>query len=299
MILGVHLPLEFFSPRQAVDAAKLVDAAGFDHVVVNDHFHLPRGSKIEEAWTMLAALGTATQHVRIGPCVSPLPLRHPYLLAKMATTVDLLTAGRLIMGVGAGWHPQEFRLLGVPFFKHPERITQTEEAVHLLQRLWTEPKVSFHGVYYRMNAVSLKPKPVQHPHPPFYFGGGSRGILELMAYYGTGWMPFAPTLEGFRRRLGQLQEILAFNDRAFDNFEVIPNFLFQHGMNLTHAKKQLPKWGKPPSDDRAILGSPQECAERIKAYADVGATHLTLRFVKPSTFEADFAVVQKEILPQL
>ena len=299
MKLGIHLPLEFFSPRQAIDAAKLVDAAGFDHVVVNDHFHLPRGSKIEEAWTMLAAIGTVTQHVRVGPCVSPLPLRHPYLLAKMATTIDLLTAGRLLMGVGAGWHPHEFQLLKVPFFRHPERIAQTEEAVYLLQRLWTESEVSFHGVHYQLKTVALEPKPVQRPHPPFFFGGGSRGILEVMAYYGSGWMPFAPTLEGFQRRFSQLKEMLAFNDRSLEGFEVIPNLLFQHGKNLADAKKRLPKWGKPPSDDRALLGSAQECAERIKAYAEVGATHLTLRFVKPSTFETDLTVVQKEILPQL
>ncbi|MFX0169709.1 MAG: LLM class flavin-dependent oxidoreductase [Candidatus Hodarchaeota archaeon] len=297
--LGIHLPLELFTPSQTIHAAKLIEKAEFDHVVVNDHFSLPRGSKVEEAWTVIAAIGTVTHSVRIGPSVTPLPLRHPFLLAKMAATVDQLTSGRLLMGVGAGWYRQEFQWLEVPFHRHPERLAQIEEAVHVIQRLWTEKTVSFQGIYYQLNAVSLEPKPVQQPHPPFFFGGGSRGILELMAYYGNGWMPFAPTLQGLQTRINQLWDLLAFNDRSQEDFEVIPNMLFQHGKNAVDARKHLPKWGKSLDDSRVILGSSEDCAERLKAYAEMGATHLTLRLVNPTTVERDLELIQKEILPKL
>ncbi len=137
MRLGIHIPLEFFSASQAVHTAKIVDAAGLDHVVMNDHLRLPRGPYINEAWTILAGIAVVTDHVRLGPCVSPLPIRHPYLMAKMAATVDQLSEGRLLIGAGAGWYQDEFTLAGVPFRGHTARLAETEEALQLIRKYWT------------------------------------------------------------------------------------------------------------------------------------------------------------------
>jgi probable F420-dependent oxidoreductase len=297
--LGIHLPLEFFSPSQAIKAARAVEVMGLDHVLVNDHFRLPGGSYIGEAWTTLAAIGAVTTRIRIGPCVTPLPLRHPYLLAKMAATVDQLSQGRLLMGVGAGWHKEEFDWLGVTFLPHSKRVNQTQEAIQIIQALWTESHTTFGGHYYQVDDITVEPKPVQTPHPPFFFGGGSLGVLELIARYGQGWMPFAPTPEGLTRRLKQLSEILKVNNRSLNELEIIPSVLFQLGESKKAALQRLPKWGKPPTQSRVILGSPEDCLKGIKKYKEAGATHLSLRLLHPDEVENDLKMIVREISVKL
>ena len=299
MKLGIHIPLEFFTSTQAIHAAQIIEGAGLDHVVVNDHLKLPKGPHINEAWTILAGMGAVTSKIRLGPCVSPLPLRHPYLLAKMATTVDQLTKGRLLMGVGAGWHGDEFDWVGAPFLPHSKRVSQTEEALQLIQRYWTEAEVSFRGDYYDIDGVALEPKPVQQPHPQLYLGGGSVRILELTVEYGAGWMPFAPTTSGLVRRLKLLNEMLTNAGRSIQALEIIPSILLQFGKSKKAAQKLLPGWGKPPTEDRAIFGSPEDCLARIQDYADVGATHLALRLVNPKFLEQDISTLEEQILPNL
>lgn len=296
--LGIQIPLEFFSPSQAVQAAVLAETHGFDHVVVNDHIRLPQGLKVAEAWTVLAAIAVATKRIRLGTCVSPLPLRHPLLLAKMAASVDQLSGGRLIMGVGAGWHRDEFEWLGVPFYPHAERLAQTEEALQLIQQLWTKSTITFTGRFYQVSEVVLEPKPVQRPHPPFFLGGGSLQVLDLTARFGTGWMPFAPTPQGLKRRLQQFAQLLTAHGRMINEVEIIPSLLFQFGKNKVEARKQLPVWGKPPQDLRAIFGNAEDCLERIQEYAQAGATQLTLRLIHPANLDADLSEIASEILPK-
>ncbi len=277
----------------------LAETYGLDHVVVNDHIRLPQGPKVAEAWTVLAAIGAATKRIRLGSCVSPLPLRHPLLLAKMAATVDQLSNGRLIMGVGAGWHREEFEWLAVPFYPYSERLAQTEEALQLLQQLWTKSAITFHGRFYQVKNVTLEPKPVQQPHPPFFLGGGSLNVLELAARFGKGWMPFAPTPAGLKRRLQQFAKMLAANGRIVNEVEIIPSILFQLGKNKAEARQQLPTWGKPPHDLRAIFGNTEDCISRIQEYEQAGATHLALRLVHPVYLEADLSQIADGILPGL
>lgn len=299
MKFGIHIPLEFFTAVQALHAAEVVEAAGFDHIVVNDHIRLPGGPYINEAWTVLSGMATVTKGIRLGPSVTPLPLRHPYLLAKIAATVDHLSQGRLMMGVGAGWHREEFRWVETPFLPHANRLAQAEEALQLIQSLWTESLTTFHGEHYHMDEVGFEPKPAQQPHPPFFLGGGSLRILELTAHYGTGWMPFAPSVSGLRRRLQQLEELLNSRNRKLSEFEIIPSILLQFGKSTKDAQRKLPKWGRPPNEARAIFGPPAECLARIQEYADAGATHLALRLVHPDEFEQDIKIIVQEILSHL
>ena len=299
MKLGIHIPLEFFTAVQAVHAAKIVEGAGLDHIVVNDHLRLPGGPYINEAWTVLSGMATVTESIRLGPSVTPLPIRHPYLLAKMAATVDQISEGRLMVGVGAGWHREEFQWVGTPFLSHTNRLTQTEEALQLMRSLWTESSTTFHGKHYHIDAVELEPKPIQQPHPPFFLGGGSLRILELTAQYGDGWMPFAPSTSGLIRRLQQLEELLISRNRKLSEFEIIPSILLQFGKSTKDAQRRLPKWGRPPKETRAIFGPPAECLARIQEYVDAGATHLALRLVHPNEFDQNIKTIVQEILPHL
>jgi len=299
--LGIHIPLESFSPQEAVACARTAEAAKLDHVLVNDHFQLPWTPWVAEAWTTLAAIASATSSIRLGPCVTPLTLRHPFLVAKMAATVDLLSGGRLLLGVGAGWNPREFACVEMPFRRHRLRLAQTEEAIRLLLTLWREEKVTFRGCYYRLEGVALEPKPAQHPHPPLLLGGGSGGVLEMAARYGSGWMPFAPSLKGLEVRLDRLEQLLEEQGRSLRGFQVIPSFVLQLGENREAAERSIP----PPlrarlkAEGRWLLGSPEECADRIRAYGRAGATHMSLRLVNPATAAEHVEVIAREIAPKV
>src|SRR5436309_15173285 len=157
------------------DAWRMAEDAGFDHIWGYDHLFAlgPDPTKpIFDGWTILGAMALATKRVRIGLNVTGNLYRHPGLLAKMAVTVDHLSGGRLEMGIGAGWNEPEFRMYGMTFPQSPgERIGRLDEAVRVLKLLWTEPRASFEGRYYRLAAALAEPEPLQKPHPPISVGG--------------------------------------------------------------------------------------------------------------------------------
>lgn len=299
MKLGIHIPLEFFLPNQAIGLSKLAEHAGLDHVVVNDHLHLPNRPGVSEAWTVLAGIAAETERIRLGPSVTPLPLRHPFLLAKLAATIDQLSNGRLLMGVGAGWNREEFQFIQVPFLKHAKRLKQTEEALQVLLQMFTKTKITFQGDFYQIMGTTLEPKTIQQPYPPIFLGGGSLAILDLTVRYGKGWMPFAPSAIGLARRIEQLAERLAANKRSLRELEIIPSILLQFGKSPKGAKKLLHVLSKPPDETRMILGSPSDCLTRIQEYADAGATHLALRLLHPDSAEADINTIAHEMIPSL
>jgi probable F420-dependent oxidoreductase len=299
--LGVHVPLECFSPADAVACARAAEAADLNHVVVNDHLALPSTPHVAEAWTTLAAIGAATKRIRVGVCVTPLPLRHPFWVAKMAATIDQLTDGRLLVGVGAGWYRREFALAGVAFRPHAERLAQTEEAIQVLQALWSRPVTTFQGQFYQVDRATLEPKPVQAPGPPLLLGGGSEGVLRLVARYGAGWMPFAPSLSGLARRLDQLKALLKADRRSLNALQISPSVVFQLGTSRGEAWQRLPDPVRAQSkkESHGIFGPADACLEQIRSYAAAGATHLSLRLVGPSTAEKQIGVIRREILPYL
>ncbi len=137
-----------------------------------------------EGWTALAALAMATSRVRIGVLVSGNTYRHPAVLAKMATTVDHISGGRLNFGIGAAWHEFEHQAFGIPFYTVRERLDRLEEAVHLIKLLWTQLRPEFSGRYYQLDGPPYNPPNVQHPHPPLLVGGGGeKRTLRIVAQF--------------------------------------------------------------------------------------------------------------------
>lgn len=165
--------------------------SGFDFLWTVDHFvtgwgtAANSGNPMLEGWTALAALAQATSRVRVGCLVSGVTYRHPALLAKMATTVDHISGGRLEFAIGAAWHPFEHRAYGIPFPSLKERMDRLEEAVHLIKLLWTaEGPVTFKGRYYQLEEAPFSPPNRQRPHPPILVGGsGERRTLRIAAQY--------------------------------------------------------------------------------------------------------------------
>ena len=158
------------------------EAAGWDAACVTDHFMPNTADRVGdtiECWTALAALATTTKRMRIGTIVTGNTYRHPAVLAKMAANVDIISGGRLICGMGAGWQENEHRAYGIEFYTVRERLDRLDEACRVLKALWTESKASFKGRYYQLEDAPLMPKPVQRPYPELMIGGGGEKVTLL------------------------------------------------------------------------------------------------------------------------
>ena len=199
MKFGVSLPqgwtMDLASIKDPVEAyeattsvAQTADEAGFDSVWLVDHFHtVPQPSQevTFESWVTTAALARDTKRVRVGQMVTCNSYRNPALLAKMASTVDVLSHGRLNFGIGAGWYEHEYRAYGYDFPEAPERLRQLREAVQVILAMWTQDEAVFEGQYYQVRGAINQPKGVQKPHIPMLIaGGGEKVTLKLVAQYG-------------------------------------------------------------------------------------------------------------------
>ena len=174
---------EFLSIWQELDESNFDSAWTMDHFVSGRIKEEADGPCLE-GWTTLAALAQATSRIRIGCLVSGLTHRHPAVLAKMATTVDIISNGRLEFGIGAGWHEYEHQAYGIPFYTVKERQDRLEEAVQLIKALWTSTPANFRGKYYQLNDAPYSPPNVQKPHPPIMVGGGGeKRTLRTAARY--------------------------------------------------------------------------------------------------------------------
>jgi len=162
-----------------------------EHAWLWDHM-MPLGGEPDgpclESWTLLAALAAQTERLRIGHLVTSNLYRSPPVLAKMATTIDIISSGRLILGIGAGWSSPEQDAYGAPRLSAAERIERLAEACQIIVRAWTEERFDFEGRYYRLTGVYAEPKPVQRPHPPILIGGsGERLTLRVVAEHADIW----------------------------------------------------------------------------------------------------------------
>ena len=169
-------------------AVQLADKLGFWGAVIPDHYMWaeaygqPQKDSTLESWIALTYLAAKTQNIKLGTIVTPIPFRPPAMLAKMVTTMDVLSSGRAVLGVGAGWSQTEFE--GYSTWDDPKtRVDKTREGVELILELWQKPQVEFKGKYYHAKGAILDPKPVQKPHPPLMFGGVGTRMLRLAGQY--------------------------------------------------------------------------------------------------------------------
>ena len=182
---------------------RIADEAGFDHLWAFDHF-APIFSDVEgdvfEGMTLLAAMAEATSRVRIGLMVTGTTYRHPGVLAKMATTIDHLSGGRLEFGIGASGAEVEHTMLGIPFGPPAERGRRLGEALTVCRKLWTEERTSFDGRFYELTDAVANPKPLQKPYPPIWIGGsGEQLTLRVVAEHADVWNAIGPVDELVRK----------------------------------------------------------------------------------------------------
>ena len=204
-LFGVHAPIHgSYDYKSFIELSFMADELGFDYLTVGDHFFLPsetyakiggdpsRPDKLD-AWSTLSALAAKTKTIRIGTRVSPVPFYLPSRLAKIVATVDIISGGRVILGVGAGWYKDEAVAYGVEWGSHRERMEKMLEGLEIILSLWTNEKTTFKGKYYQVLEAPFWPKPLQKPHPQIWFGGSSDAIIDAAAKYGDGIFPLTNT----------------------------------------------------------------------------------------------------------
>ena len=168
-----------------------LEATGWDIACVTDHF-MPNTKEREgamlESWSTLSALAALVPRMRVGTIVLGNTYRHPAVVAKMAAMVDIISGGRLLLGIGSGWQENEHEAYGIPFYTMRERLDRLDEACEVIRSLWTERRTNFKGRYYQLSDAPLDPKPIQRPHPELMVGGGGERVtLRIVAKHASHW----------------------------------------------------------------------------------------------------------------
>jgi F420-dependent oxidoreductase-like protein len=196
--------------------------SGFDSFWVMDHFHQIQfvGRPEEpmlEGWTIISMLAGITTKIKLGTLVTGIIYRYPSVLAKVAATLDVLSKGRLFLGIGAGWNEQESLAYGISFPSNQEKMLRLEEAIQIIRKMWTEePYASFDGKYYQIRNAYCNPKPIQKPSPPILVGGsGERKTLKIVAKYADACNLFGSP-ETVRKKLNILKEHCKSVGRDYD-----------------------------------------------------------------------------------
>lgn len=282
--VGILLPVGEYrfagrTPRWSdlLAMAQVAEDAGFDSLWVVDHLLVrapgqpPEG--IWECWSLVSALAASTRRIQIGTLVVCANWRNPALLAKMAETVDEISSGRLILGLGAGNTEDEFRTFGFPW---EERVSRFAEAIQIIHTLLRRGHVDFEGRYYQARDCELRPRGPRPSGPPILVGGYGRRMLELTARYADLWNTY---YSHTGNRASGLAPLLATVDAACVAVGRDPVTLERTASVLVGLPGHGPIYGVAATP---LSGSPEELAEEFRAYARAGISHLQLR-IEPNT----------------
>ena len=297
------------------DVAVSAEVDGFESVWVYDHFHtVPQATQqaTHEAWTLMGALAVSTNRVRLGQMCTCNAYRPPSYLAKVAATVDVLSGGRVEMGIGAGWFEGEFLAYGYEFPKPSVRIGQLGEAVEIMKRMWTEDEVHFEGTHYTLAGAICQPKPLQQPHIPFWIaGGGEKLTLRLAAQYAS-YTNFGDELEDFRRKSQILADHCREVGRDYDEIVRSSNFNLLCGETEAAVKESL-AWLRShyaealPEDmvERAMRnvakwsGTPEQIVAKLQPWKEAGLGYLICYLAEVAYDRSGLELIAREVAPAL
>ncbi len=287
-----------------LDQAERVEELGFDSLWVSEHmlFFVPTFDAI----TVLAAFAARTQRILLGSAILLLPLRHPTVVAKEVASLDIISNGRIILGVGVGGEfPREFVACGVPV---KERGRRTDEAIEVMRKLWSESGVNHDGRFFHLEDANMQPKPVQKPGPPIWVAGRSEAAIKRAARLGDGYMPYLFSPERYR---DSLEKVSALAQQQGRDPTAIEAGMYQficladtHEEARQRAIQDLSIRYNQPFDrivDRyCVLGTPDQCAERLGQYVEAGVRHFILvPIAPPPEMPTHLEVYAREVVPRV
>jgi F420-dependent oxidoreductase-like protein len=279
-LAGIKNPVEAYEMLSRL--AQTADQSGYDSIWVSDHFITapPSQEMMFECWTLATALARDTKRVRIGQFVTGNGYRNPALQAKMASTLDVISNGRLTFGIGAGWYETDYRAYGYEFPAGPERLRQLQEAVQIILAMWKEEEATFEGKYYQIRGAINQPKGVQQPHIPLLIGGGGEQVtLKLVAQYSDVCSLFGdPAI--IKHKLAVLKRHCETVGRDYERIRRTAFTLGIIGETDEQARAQLPVWAHAAFpgaiESYGLVGSVETIRGRIAAYEAVGIQELVI-----------------------
>jgi F420-dependent oxidoreductase-like protein len=318
---GWRLDLTGIEPADQWAAMKKVaehaDAGPWESVWVYDHFHtvpVPTDEATHEAWTLMAALGAATSRVRLGQMCTCMSYRNPAYLAKVAATVDVISGGRLEMGIGGGWYEDEWRAYGYGFPSAGERLQRLDEGVQIMRQAWTTGRSTFSGQHYQVDGAICRPLPLQAGGIPLWIaGGGERKTLRIAAQYAQ-YTNFDGTPETFARK----SEILADHCRDigtnYDSIVRSANYNVIIGETAKDVEDKLDwiqsHYANHLSAERAataresfatgpLVGTPEQIVERLTELEKLGMTYAINYFVDAAYDPASVVLYERQVVPEV
>ena len=277
-------------PEEQFAIARRVDELGFDSLWTGDHvsFH----GAIYESLTLLSSYIGITRRARLGVGVYLLALRQPTVAAKIASTLDVLSGGRLIFGVGVGGeNPKEFEACGIP---HNERGARVTEGIDVVRTLWRDSPASFKGRFTQFDGVSIDPKPVQKPAPPIWVGGRSDAALARAGRQGDGWISYVVQPERYKQSVAKIEAAAAAAGRSLTGFEKGHLTFITVGKDYESAERVwVERLSRRYAQDFAplarkygIIGTPAQCAEQLQRFIEAGCSYFVLDAICDAADEA-------------
>ena len=259
-----------------VEVAVEAERLGYDSVWVYDHFHnvpVPAHETMFECWTTLAAISQRTSRVRLGQMVSCAGYRNPALVAKITSTIDVISGGRLDWGIGAGWYDGEYRAYGYDYPSNAERIRILRETVEIVTSMWTRPDTTYEGRHFTISGAQCDPKPLQSPHPPIWIGGGGEQLtLRVVARHAT-HANFGGNLEEWTHKRDVLWRHCDEVGRDRDEITLTwsPE-LFVRSTTAEIGDETRSFRGEPFESWSAgnLVGTPEQVCDRLDAYRAAG-----------------------------
>jgi F420-dependent oxidoreductase-like protein len=295
--------------------ARTIEVSGFESLWVYDHFHTvpePTQEVTYEAWTLMAALSVATTSVRLGQMCTCNTYRPPSYLAKVASSIDVISRGRLEMGIGAGWYEHEHHGYGYPFLKPSERIGMLEEGVEIMRAMWTEDVVDYEGTYYQLQGAICSPKPLQKPHIPIWIaGGGEQLTLNVAARYAQ-YTNFADSLDEFKHKSRVLEEHCRDAGTEFSEITRSSNFNV-FCTNTQQETEDKISWleslvGDHVSEERAarqaglyrqFSGTPEHIISWLEEWREAGMSYAIINFADAAYDSSGLELFAREVIPAL
>ena len=298
MKIGVWIPncRHLATPEIIKTTAVRAEALGYDSVWVSDHVVVPHanvvnfGETIFDPLITLGVVAGATRRVQLGTTVLIIPYRNAVVTAKMISSLDALSGGRVLFGIGAGWVAAESAMLGLPF---KERGAMTDEYLRAMQELWTSRRPAFNGAYTQFNDLVFEPKPIQKPHPPIWVGGHSKAALRRTAEFGAAWHPINRPVEELRASQAEIARLCQARGRAN-----VPALTLRNDVRIVRPGESAPKSAHA---GRVLAGSPADLVEQIGELAAIGVEHLVCEFLAADgrELEEQMATFAERVRPRL
>ena len=300
------------------DVAQYADRGPWESVWVYDHFHtVPRPSDeaCHEAWTLMSALGAVTERVRLGQMCTAMGYRNPVYLAKVAATADIISGGRIQMGIGGGWYEHEWKAYGYGFPSAGVRLGMLDEGVQIMRDAWRKGVVSLHGKHYQVDGAIVEPKPLQEGGLPLWIaGGGEKVTLRIAAKYAQ-YTNFTSEPEGFAHKSQVLADHCRNVGTDYDAIVRSANFNAVVGESEADVKervnwlraRQVAKANESAVDGMLAMatapesasGTPEQVVEKLKRMRELGCEYAILNFPEAAYDRSGIELFESQVVPAL